>query len=139
MITLILSACGHDRQTSDNKISTFYTQTHEIIDIIGKWAISKTISRTLDSEVEVLCNACPTITFDTNNAILTFPNSRTENYSWSIAADTLTLLGTYETTSSTLPFFLNFKYKIEYKQKEEYLELRLTADDHLTYVLRRKQ
>lgn len=138
LTALILSACGSDRQTSDNKAFTFDTQNTETNGLIGKWTISNTISRTSDTISETLCNACPTINFNTNNAVITFPNSTTENYSWRITSDTLTLLpSTHTPTSSTAPYFINFKYKMIYKQEKDFLELRLSPDRDLTYVLRR--
>ena len=135
---LILSAFGcSDKQHTNNKAFTFDNQINETIGLIGEWTLSSTISRTDDSESSALCNACPTINFGTNTAILSFPNNRTENYNWRISSDTLTLLSTKSPTSSTMPYFLDFKYKMEFKQEKEFLELKLSPNKTVTYVLRR--
>ena len=137
LTALVLSACGSDTQTPDNKTITFDTQTNGTIGLIGKWTIGSTISRTPDTESETKCNACPTISFNNNDAVLTYPDNRTESYHWKISSDTLTLQSTNSPTVSTLPHFFAIKYKMDYKQKKEFLELRLSTDEALTYVLRR--
>lgn len=137
LTVLVLSACGSDKQTSENKTFTFDKQITGTKSLIGKWTISSTITRTNDSEGEGLCNVCPTITFDNNTALLTFPDNHTENYTWKTSTDTLTLLSNNSQTVSTLPQFFHLKYKMEYRQKKEFLELRLSPDKDYTFVLRR--
>lgn len=124
----VCSYCRHSNCTG---------HSNETNGLIGKWTISSTITRTNDSEGEGLCNVCPTITFDNNTALVTFPDNHTENYTWKTSADTLTLLSTNSQTVSTLPQFFHLKYKMEYKQEKEFLELRLSPDKDYTFVLRR--
>jgi hypothetical protein len=135
---LVLSCCGSDNQTTENKTFSFHPKTYMINDLVGAWTIYSTVLRTAGIESESTCNVCPTIKFDYNNtAVLTFPTNRTENYSWSIALDTLSLFGASTPTNSTLPLFSNFKYKMEYRHETEFLELKLSPNKDLTYILRR--
>ena len=135
---LIFSCCGSDKQTTENKTFSFHPKSFMTNDLIGPWTINSTVLRTAGNESESTCNVCSTIKFDYNNtAVLTFPNNRTENYSWSIALDTLSLFGASTPTNSTLPLFSNFKYKMEYSQETDFLELKLSPNKDLTYILRR--
>ena len=135
---LILSCCGSDNQTTENKTFSFHPKSYMANDLVGPWNINNTVLKTASNENESICNVCPKIKFDYNNtAVLTFPDNRTENYSWSIALDTLFLFGASTTTNSTLPLFSNFKYKMEYRYETEFLELKLSPNKDLTYILRR--
>ena len=137
LTTLMFLSFGcSDKQSANNKVFTFDNQI-ETSGLYGEWSISSTIHRTIESESEVLCNACPTMDFGNNAAVLTYPDSRTEHYTWKISADTLTLLSTNAQTVSTLPEFFHLKYKMEFKQEKEFIELKLSPDKSSTYVLRR--
>ncbi|PBQ33281.1 hypothetical protein CNR22_16365 [Sphingobacteriaceae bacterium] len=127
LIIFILVACGSKNQTSENKTLTSDNHT---TGLIGEW--------TINSRYGLLCNACPIINFNNNNtAVLKFPNNRTENYRWQITLDTLTLISnSFTPTSSTIPYFMNFKYQMTYKPEKNFLELKLTHIKEKTYLLR---
>ena len=132
---LILSVCGTDKQSAHNKTHAFDNETDGTALLINKWTVSSVIRQTINE----VCNTCPTINFNRNNtAVLQFPNNRTENYSWRITSDTLTLLCTsFTQTNSTTPYFLEFKYKMKYQSEKDFLELKLSPNKDRIYVLRR--
>jgi hypothetical protein len=125
LLTLILVGCSDNVSINDDQ--TFATNI-----IVGSWTISETETYDL-----VELGDYPKITFSNNNAFLTHENNMTENYNWTIAYDTLTLLSASSPTISTLPFFTKSKYKMDIAKEDEFILLTLSPDKHIHHILRR--
>lgn len=143
LTVLVLSACGSDKQTSDNKAFTFDKQNSAInnhssekVGIMGEWTIIKTLGSNKDSIVETSCNVCPKINFKINEiAIITYANGTIDSLNWKVTVDTMTIKKINPKTK--FPYFFDHKYKMTFADKKEYTELKLSMENNYTYVLGR--
>ena len=118
---------------TDSTLSNVDEKTSELFllsdKIIGEWFIEPNIPW-----VKHTCSPdCEHINFQSNaKAIITFPDKTSENYNWSIEADTLTL---EITTQKQVPYFGHFKYKIAFSENSNFTRLTLIATRNWSYDL----
>ncbi|PCJ63603.1 MAG: hypothetical protein COA58_15815 [Bacteroidetes bacterium] len=137
IIILTLISCGFDNK--EPKDSTKYeiknkdlTATKNVdAKIIGEWGIYTHIINGMGTN----CNVCPRIEFTASeSAILTLPSGDSESYKWSSSGNILKLELIDETSDYYLP---NSEYKMEFNEKEKYIELTLSLSETRQFILRK--
>jgi hypothetical protein len=105
---------------AQNKSQTSSSLKHQAELLTRKWNIR---------EPGILCNVCPQIVFKPNNTaeIINADNSM-KKVNWLILKNDVLNI-------STNSVFNNVKYQIHFERQKEYLELRLSNNKKLCYIL----
>ena len=107
--------------------------------LLGKWTISKSISRGesgKSKEMEVLCNLCSVITFTSNqNAVVKKPSGKTESYIWRINENKISFVNV-GAEKVLDPIFDSAEFSMNFSNRENSLELELVdLEKHGSIVL----